>query len=304
MISFKRIDAWDTEGLTRALGQSADWDAEYLSEVFDAFSDVAEQTGTEVALAVCGGCLAVRIFDGGRYVFPFPVELGEGSDIRAACRAVAEYTRRELLPLYFSDVPREALSLLGELFSHIDARAYCDDEDLFGVLVNTECGLLDCAPSVTHRGVTLDGITEADREAYASLCSDRELNKWWGYDADADNPDGDPDFYLRVVRDELAAGVALALAVRCDGVFAGEAVVYDFDYTGSASVGIRVLTDLQGRGVGSRAFEALILLCREIGLCRIGTSVMKENTPSVRMTDKYMSRAGESDGKILYSLDL
>ena len=304
MISFVKIDECDKDTLAASLGLVSGEDREYLYEVCDAFLGVAQEIGAEVAVTAAGGCLAVRIFDEGRYLFPFPVEVSDSSDTRAACLSVSEYARRELLPLYFSDVPREELSMLGELFSHIDARAYDGDEDLFGVSVNSECASLDGVSRVTHKGVTLDGLADSDREAYAALCSDSELNRWWGYDADADNPERDPDLYLKVARDELAAGIALTLAVRLEGAFAGEAVIYDFDYTGGASVGIRVLPEYQGRGVGSRALEALIKLSRDMGLSRIRTSVMEENIPSVTMTDKHMRRGSSSGGKINYYLDL
>ena len=303
MISFTEIHSVNPSALSSSLGLSPE-DGEYLGDVYSAFLGVSEEMGVEVALAAVSGCLAVRIFDEGRYLFPLPVALCDDADLRAVCAAVAEYSRRELLPLYFSDVPREELSMLSELFTRIDARAYDTDEDLFGVSVVSECGSLEDVPSVTLGDITLDALSESDKDAYAALCRDRSLNKWWGYDADEDNPEHDPDLYLKVARDELAAGVALTLAVRRDGVFVGEAVVYDFDYTGGAAIGIRILPTHQGGGVGSRTLEALLLLCRDIGLSRIRTSVMAQNLPSVGMTDKYMTRTGESQGKIFYSLDL
>ncbi len=304
MISFTELSGVDIEKLHRALGLTEEEDREYLEEIYSAFSEVSQQMDTEVALCNVGGCLAVRIYDGERYIFPLPIEVRAGADLSLAVREIGVYARHELIPLYFSDVPREALTLLGELFPRIDARAYDTDEDLFGVFVSNECASLREVPSITLGDITLDEIRDGDREAYAALCSDRELNRWWGYDADVDNPERDPDVYLRVARSELESGIALTLAVRKDGEFVGEAVVYDFDYVGGAAIGIRILPAFQGGGIGSRTLMALIALCREIGLSTVRTSVMKANSPSVRMTDKHMTRTDESEDKIFYSLSL
>ncbi len=303
MISFSDIEGWSIDRLSALLAVTEGGELEYLGEVFLSFSELSENSDAEIALAVSSGCVAVRIYDGGRYLFPLPVEINGESDIRRACREIAEYSRRELIPLYFSDVPREYLSVLGELFLHIDARAYDSDEDLFGVMVRNECQLYDGVPFLDYKGITLDGLRDGDRENYARLCSDRDLNRWWGYDVSADNPTGDPDFYLKVARGELDTGMAMALAVRRGGEFIGEAVIYDFDYMGSASVGVRILPEHQGRGLGTLTFGAVLTLCRDLGLMRVTASVMEENIPSLRVTDKYMQRTHSEDGRIYYELN-
>ena len=164
--------------------------------------------------------------------------------------------------------------------------------------------MLDEVPSIELDGITLDALTDEDKEKYAELCRDRTLNKYWGYDVDEDNPDGDPDFYLKVAERELRDGVAIALAIRDSGEFAGEATVYDFDYVGSAAIAVRVLPEFHSRGIGSRATRALIKLAKEIELSSLRAEILEENLNSVKMTSKYMNLIKRENGKAYFTLTL
>ncbi len=248
--------------------------------------------------------LYARIFDGERYVFPMPFMLTDDADIKSACILLSQYAVREMIPFILTDIPREELSVITELFRHVDATCYEEDDDSFFVKVNNECDMLDLVPSITESDVTLDGITEADAENYAALASDRELNRYWGYDALADNPDGDPAVYLDTVRREFDTGVAITLAIRLDGKLVGEAVMYAFDFMGGAQIAVRVLPAYHGRGVGSKATRALIALAREIGLLRLGAQIMNENKASIKMTSKYMKVEMIDSCKTTFTLSL
>lgn len=302
MISFKDISELSVGDLIDLCPSLDREGREYLGEIYTAFSELAEE-GVGVALCISHGTVLVRIYDGGSYLFPYPIALDGEADSRGACRAIADYAVREQLPLYFTDVPREELDTLTRLFAHVDARA-TDDEDVFSVAVNSECALLDRVPSISGEGLTLTPLSESDVGEYSRLCSDRELNRFWGYDADADNPTRDGKTYMDVARREFDTGVAITLAIRQDGSFVGEAVVYGFDLSGGAEIGIRVLPEHQGRGVGSRACAALIALCRRIGLKELRATVMAENRQSVRMIDKLLPRLREADGRVYYRLQL
>jgi RimJ/RimL family protein N-acetyltransferase len=164
--------------------------------------------------------------------------------------------------------------------------------------------MLDDVPTLEMDGITLGELTDADRDRYAQLCRDRDLNKYWGYDADEDNPDGDTDFYLDTARREFNSGVALTLAVREGGEFVGEATVYGFDYRGTASIAVRVMRDCHGRGIGSRATRALIEVARQMGLSTLLAQILEENAASIKMTSKYMVLQKYSDGKAMFTLDL
>jgi RimJ/RimL family protein N-acetyltransferase len=266
---------------------------------------LSESVGEEsVAFLHLDGVLYVRVYDGERYVFPLPFMLTDDADAKGACLNLAAYSRRELIPLIITDVPREEIEFLCSIFPHVDAYTYEDDDDTFYIKVNNECDMLDDVPSIEYNGMTLDALRDDDKEKYAELCRDRDLNKYWGYDADEDNPDGDADFYLDVARREFRDGVAIALAIRMGGEFVGEATMYDFDYIGSAAIAVRVLPAYHSRGIGTGAVKALIKLAKEIGLKSLRTEILEENESSIKMTSKCMKIVKRENGKVYFALSL
>lgn len=279
---------------------------EYFDDSAEIVFGIEDSLGDDAsaAFAYLDGVLYARIYDGERYVFPLPFILCENADAEGACISLAEYSERELIPLIITDVPRNELEFLMSVFPHIDAYTYEDDDDSFFVKVNNECDMLDSSPSISLDGITLDELLDSDKEIYATLCRDRELNKYWGYDADADNPSGDADFYLNTVRRELSDGVAVTLAVREGDMLVGEATVYGFDYRGAASIAVRVLRECHSRSIGSRATKALIELSRNIGLKTLYAEILEENVSSVKMTSKYMALKKREGGKVYFELEL
>ena len=259
--------------------------------------------GVEIAAAYLCGCVLFRVFEDG-YAFTCPVAVGETSDLRGAFFALAEYCRRELLPFLITDVERETLSLLCELFLHVDARAYDDEDDYFVVQVRTECDRLSSLPELFSDGVSLSELTEEDCAGYFKLCTDPCVNKYWGYDYREDSESPAEDFFLRMAESERQDGVALSVAVRYDGAFVGEGVIFDFDYVGGASVGIRILPEFWGRGIGTRALSLLIGLAREMGLKKLSCQVMNENIASLRLIGKAFEKAEASRGKQCFVLSL
>ena len=277
-----------------------------LGDVMGSFLEVAAE-GAEVALSGSDGCLLVRIYDDGKYSFVYPIELGEDADIDAALLALAEYTVREMVPFYLTDTPREELARLSHLFLHVDARAYDDDDDAFVALVYSECDMLESPPTYSEDGITLSEITDEDGEIYAALLTSTEVNKWWGYDYREDAPDADVDYFLDTVRGEFYSGIAISLAVRegdASSALIGEGVIFDFDYRGGAMIAVRLLPEYQGRGIGKRAFHALISLAREIGLKIVRADVMCENLPSIKMCEACLERLPDDDGKARFELSL
>ena len=257
-----------------------------------------------LAYAYSREVLYVRIYDGERYIFPLPFMLSDEADIAAACRNLAKYARREMIPLIISDIPRDELGVITDLFRYVDASCYEDDDDTFFVKVNNECDMQDELPTLELDGIRLDAFLESDDEKYATLCRNRELNKYWGYDVDVDKADAEDSYYRSVAERELAYGVAMTFAVRLDGALAGEATIYDFDYFGSAAIAVRVLPEFHGRAIGSRSVRALIEIARSVGLSELRTEIMNENEASIRMTSKYMNIEAVEDGKTLFKLKL
>ena len=279
---------------------------EYLDDCAEILESITEclGDGMSVAYSSFNSVLYVRIFDGERYVFPLPFLLCDDADLTEACRNLAGYTRRELIPLIISDIPRDELGVITDLFRFVDAACYEDDDDTFFVKVNNECDMCDELPVMELEGIRLDSFCENDDAAYAELCRNRELNKFWGYDVDVDNPDADDSYYRSVTEREFSDGVAMTFAIRVDGELAGEATLYDFDYFGSASIAVRVLPAFHGKGVGSRSLHALIEVARLLELCEVRTEIMNENVASIKMTSKYMNVENSENGKTKFTLKL
>ena len=286
------------------IANGLDIDEEYLSDALEIIEGISETLSEDmsVAFAHLSGVLYARIYDGEKYVFPLPFMLSEDADAEGACIDLAEYSVRELVPLIITDVPREELEFLCSVFPHVDAFTYEDDDDSFYVKVNNECDMLDSLPCIELDGIVLDPLTDSDKERYAEICRDRELNKYWGYDVDQDNPSGESGFYLETVKREFSDGIAITLAVREGGKLVGEATVYGFDYRGAACIAVRVHKDSHSRGIGSRATKALIELAKDIGLDTLRAEIMEENVNSIRMTSKFMPLKNKENGKAYFEL--
>ena len=305
MLSFSLLNENSISELTARLIAELS-DGETVGGILESFLEIAAE-GAEVAVTAAYGELLVRIYDNGRYSFVFPIEVGEATDTDAALFALADYSVRELIPFYLTDTPREELDRLRRLFSHLDARAYDDDEDSFVALVHSECDMLDEVPTFSCGGITLSAITADDIPAYAALSRSEQVNRYWGYDYREDESEAQDEYFLRVAESEFARGVAVCFAVRegdCSSPMLGEAVLFDFDYRGGAMAAVRLLPEHWGRGVGSLAFGALVSAAREIGVKHLRAEVMMENAASLAMTGKHMERSGERDGKVLFSAEL
>lgn len=285
---------------------SLDAPSEFSEDILEIVFGLCDTVGDQesVAFSFIDDVLYARIFDGERYVFPLPFMLSDSADASEACLSLAKYSQRELIPLIITDVPRDELDFLCSVFPHVDAYTYEDDDDSFYVKVNNECDMLTEVPQIEYNGITLSELLDSDEESYAELCADRELNKFWGYDVDCDNPDGNSQFYLDVVRREFLDGIAITLAIREHGEFVGEATIYNFDYCGGASIAVRVRRDCHSRGVGSRATEALIKLSKSIGLSTLYAEILNENEHSIKMTSKFMTLIKRTKSKTYFTLSL
>ena len=290
------------EKIIAALSLPTEFVEDALEIVFGILSCQSEEMS--VAFSYLDDVLYARVFDGEKYLFPLPFMLTENADAEGACVNLASYAVREMIPLIITDVPRDEIEFLCSVFPHVDAFTYEDDDDCFFIKVNNECDMLSEVPTVELDGIVLDEISEKDKERYAQLCRDRELNKYWGYDADVDNPDGNADFYLNVARREFSDGVAITLAIRQNGLVVGEATIYGFDYRGSASIAVRVMKDCQSRGIGSGATRALIKLAADIGLTTLKTEILNENVRSIKMTSKYRSVEKQTDDKTYFTVNV
>lgn len=150
-------------------------------------------------------------------------------------------------------------------------------------------------PALTSDRLTFDAIREGDKEAYNRLCLDDARNRWWGYDYRQDlHEELTEDYFLDVVRRDFAAKLSINFAVRLDGKFIGEVVLYRFNARGEAELGCRILPEYSGNGYGTEAFACVAhWSLYSLGLRRLVAKCYHENTASWRMLSSCMRPAGE-----------
>lgn len=165
------------------------------------------------------------------------------------------------------------------------------------IRVRNELAYLDKIPLLTSERLTLDAMTEADKEAYNRLCLDDERNRWWGYDYRKDlKGELTEDYFLEVTKQDFQNKLAVNFAIRREGTFIGEAVLYNFDYKGSAELGCRILPEYAGNGYGAEAFRrAAEWSIYQLGLYRLKGKCYKENEASRKMLSACMRPDGEDE---------
>ena len=98
----------------------------------------SEDPDIEVGVCSAHGCMLFRIFDCGRYMFPFPMAITDTADELSCAELIREYAVREEVGLVYTDVPREAL---GELVAGLNHTAIDVEEDgeSYRVSAQSEC---------------------------------------------------------------------------------------------------------------------------------------------------------------------
>ncbi len=277
--------------------------ADDLRVMLESFLELAGE-GIEAAVAIRCGCLLVRIFADGEYSFVSPIELSDCASVADALVIMRDYAVRQMLPLIFTDVPRSDIEYYQSFFKKLQARAYAEDEDTFVVSALSECNGIHKPPRLYTDRLMLSEISKEHLPSYARLCRDKDVNRYWGYDALADNKEDTDEFFLETARRELDLSQAITLGIFFDAALIGEAVIYAFDFTGGASFGIRLLPEYHGKGFGTEALGAVISYSRDIGLDYLCADVMSKNTKSIKMMGKYFDTGREKDGIMHFKLKL
>ena len=165
------------------------------------------------------------------------------------------------------------------------------------VQIRNELSGLDTIPVLKTERLILDGLREEDKSAYNRLCLDDARNRWWGYDY-RDDLKGEltEDYFLDVAREDFKNKLAVNFAIRLDGVFIGEAVLYRFDYKGGAELGCRILPEYAGNGYGAEAYRrAAEWSLYTLGLYCLHGKCYHENEASRKMLESCMRLAGEDE---------
>ena len=147
-----------------------------------------------------------------------------------------------------------------------------------------------------ENGVSLTPITEKDIPAYNRLCLDDERNRWWGYDYREDCPNPKRDYFYKDQKKDFSNRMAMNFAIRKDGKFLGEVIIYNFDFKGGAEIGVRILPEADGQGLGRYAFSlAANYAIYTLELTQINGKCLKENIASEKMLSSVMQKIGEDD---------
>ena len=300
MISFKALTEKNIEEIVMSLAPTDEIYGEFLEL---AYSLDLTLDDVEFALSFSHGCALVRIFDMGRYSFLYPFAMTDSADAASALSDIAEYAMREEIRLVCDDVPKECV---GDFlsFRHIDVDA-CDTEgESFRITVKTECELMGDVPDVTFGRIELNALTEDDISEYARLSKDKDVNRLWGYDYSDDVSDPDDSYFYETAISEIAAGISVSMAIRCEGYFVGEAVLYAFDGRGGAEFAIRLLPEWQGKGLGTESVRAICAAAAEIGLIRLTSRIMKANYASIRMLEKITDEREVRGEEVVFYIEL
>lgn len=220
----------------------------------------------------------------------------------SCAEAVRKYAKKEEIPLVYTEVPRQALGALISKFRHADVDAEDASASTYRVTVKSELALLDEIPTVRCGEVSLGKIADEDISEYARLSREPSANEFWGYDYRLDNSEPSDEYFINEAKAELMRGTAISLAVRFKGTFIGEAVLFGFDLSGGAEIGIRLLSEWRSQGLGALALEALIQFAEKIGLVRLRAEVMCENAASVRLFSSFMDEVFCEGGRVYFEL--
>lgn len=152
-------------------------------------------------------------------------------------------------------------------------------------------------PTLTTNRLTLDALTKADIPAYNALVLNAQRNVYWGYDDVAGlGTTVEEDSFFNVAKRDFQAKMAVNFAIRLDGVFIGEVVLYQFDGCGRAELGCRVLPEFAGQGYGAEAFAAVADWgLFSLQLRCVVAKCFKENKGSYRMLSSCMRKKGEDE---------
>ena len=302
MISFKILpEREDVKGYLDGV-KNCFYDLETFEEIRDlleGYYDLEGEDGhAEVAVAVSSGCFLIRVYQYD-YAFLCPIPISYGASISAAADEIRKYAIKEELSLVFIDVYTDDVSEVSEPFRFVEVQPMDESGEVFVVAPETEAAQIGGLPVVEGERIVLDSIDEGDVSDYARLCRHHDVNKLYGNDYREDYGDAPDESFLSRTQFEEQAGISMPFAIRYEGRFAGEAVIFGFDYIGGAKVAIRLLPEFWGKGIGSEALELLVEVAKEIDLKYISTAVKKENASSIAMTRKYMNyKCDEGDTAI------
>ncbi|MGI6607955.1 MAG: GNAT family N-acetyltransferase [Erysipelotrichaceae bacterium] len=170
-------------------------------------------------------------------------------------------------------------------------------EEQLMVEVHSELVKLKKIPQTKSARLTYTQIKEDDISEYNRLCLDEKLNKYWGYDYRNDLQGKlTYDYFYQTAVSDFKNRVCLSLAIRLENRMIGEAVINEFDFRGSANIGIRLLPEYTGKGYGREALDTVCdYALYKIGLKGVTAYCYRENMASYKMLSSVMTLIGEDE---------
>ena len=138
---------------------------------------------------------------------------------------------------------------------------------------------------IKTENLEITDITESDKDIYAKLYTDDELNKYYGYDYREDLGDNKPngDYFYSFMQSLKDKKQEYSVAVRLNGKMIGEIVFYNFDYSSGAEIGFRFFSEYQGKGYAIESVKAAIDYAFNAGFKKLVCRHFKENARSEKL---------------------
>lgn len=160
--------------------------------------------------------------------------------------------------------------------------------------VKDKLSTLKKLPVIQTENLRIDRLNNTDSDSYQALCTDDELNKYWGYDYRKDIKSITPGCFLNMAFSDTELRTCVSLALRYNGLFIGEAVLYNSNFKGSIEIGCRILKQYRNKGLGTQALKAVSdWALYQAGFEKVCAKCFKENTASRKMLSKVMRQVSE-----------
>ena len=134
---------------------------------------------------------------------------------------------------------------------------------------------------IIDENLKIDDITANDKSTLFSLATDETLNEFWGYDykEHLKSPPTE-EYFVNFVDGLKKIKEEYSVAVRLDGKMIGEGVFHNLNFLGEVEVGLRLLPNFNGKGIGSKVFKMLATLATSLGAKKVKAKCFKQNLRS------------------------
>ena len=174
----------------------------------------------------------------------------------------------------------------------------CEIVSKYNVLPKRAIDGISHLPKIETERLVLRAVEDEDVNVYARLASDRERNRWWGYDWRVDYPEGEPapEYFLELAREDFRRKDEMPLGVYLDDKLIGEAVLHRFGYRCEVELGVRLLPEAEGHGYASEAMSGMANYAfLKLGLEHADAKCFLENVKSDKMLRAAGFRYSHSD---------